>query len=223
MARPLLLVLALLAVGCSGPILANPVPAEQPIVRPTLAPSRAPDPQPVILPTDDGPHERLTEWWYFTGHLQAEDGRTFGFEDVIFRAERGSFPVTWASHLALTDEAGDRFLYDQRAEVGPQVDRSVPGAGFDLAITGQAVMGVPDVGVEPWTMVGAGGVDRLRAMGTAEPGPGAGDLAGNAFGLALALAPPTPSPTTMRTGTSTSGRPGVPTTTPPRRCPRPAP
>ena len=48
-------------------------------------------------------------------------------------------------------------------------------------------MGVPDVGVEPWTMVGAGGVDRLRAMGTAEPGPGAGDLAGNAFGLDLAL------------------------------------
>ena len=35
------------------------------------------------------------------------DGRRFGFEFVIFRAERGAFPVTWASHLALTDETGD--------------------------------------------------------------------------------------------------------------------
>ena len=54
----------------------------------------------------------------------AADGRRFGFEFVVFRAERGSFPVAWASHLALTDESGDRFLYDQRSEVGPQVDRS---------------------------------------------------------------------------------------------------
>jgi len=187
MARLLLLVLALVAVGCSVPILANPVPPEQPVVRPTPAPSRVPDPQAVILPADDGPHDRLTEWWYFTGHLAGGDGRTFGFEYVIFRAERGTFPVSWASHLALTDETGDRFLYDQRAEVGPQVDRSVPGAGFDLAITGQTVLGLPDVGVEPWTMTGASGVDQLAAMGVAAVGAGAGELGGTAFGLDLAL------------------------------------
>ena len=35
---------------------------------------------------------------------EAGGGRRFGFEFVIFRAERGAFPVTWASHLALTDE-----------------------------------------------------------------------------------------------------------------------
>ena len=49
---------------------------------------------------------------------RAADGRRFGFEYVIFRAERGSLPASWASHLALTDEAGDRFLYAQRCEVG---------------------------------------------------------------------------------------------------------
>ena len=32
-------------------------------------PPRPPDPQPVELPRDDGPHDRLTEWWYYTGHL----------------------------------------------------------------------------------------------------------------------------------------------------------
>jgi predicted secreted hydrolase len=186
--RTLLLApLALLLAACGGPILANPVPPEKPIERPTPAPSRLPDPQPVVIPRDDGPHDRLTEWWYFTGHLAAEDGRTFGFEDVIFRAERGTFPVTWASHLALTDETGGRFLYDQRAEIGPQVDRSVPGQGFDLAIRGQQSLGVPDLDAEPWRMAGAGGVDRLRALGTAADGPGAGDLGGTAFGLDLAL------------------------------------
>jgi predicted secreted hydrolase len=179
--------LALVVAGCSAPILANPVPPEKPIVRPSPAPSRAPDPQPVVLPRDDGPHDRLTEWWYFTGHLVAEDGRTFGFEDVIFRAERGTFPVSWASHLALTDETGDRFLYDQRAEIGPQVDRSVPEEGFDLAIAGQTVFGVPDAGVAPWTMAGVGGHDRLMAAGTAASAPGAGDLGATGFGLDLTL------------------------------------
>ena len=79
---------------------------------------------PVVLPRDDGPHDRLTEWWYYTGHLRGEDGARFGFEYVVFRAERGGFPVTWASHLALTDETGGRFHYAQRNEIGPQVDRS---------------------------------------------------------------------------------------------------
>ncbi len=112
-----------------------------PVARPTTPvaterPVAAADPVPIALPADDGPHDRLTEWWYYTGHLRADDGRRFGFEYVIFRAERGSFPVSWASHLALTDESGRRFRYDQRSEVGPQADRSQPGGGFDLSIIG---------------------------------------------------------------------------------------
>ena len=82
----------------------------------TPAPFIAPDPQPVVLPADDAPHHRLTEWWYDTGHLVAADGRHFGFEFVIFRAERGGFPVTWASHLALTDETGGTFRFAQRSD-----------------------------------------------------------------------------------------------------------
>ncbi len=37
---------------------------------------RAVDPVPIVLPRDDGPHDRLTEWWYDTGHLRATDGTT---------------------------------------------------------------------------------------------------------------------------------------------------
>ena len=36
---------------------------------PTDRPAAAADPQPVVFPRDDGPHDRLTEWWYYTGHL----------------------------------------------------------------------------------------------------------------------------------------------------------
>ena len=128
--RPLLAVAlagALLAslTACGGgspgmPILANPVPAAPSVAPRTPPPMAVADPLPVVLPRDDGPHDRLTEWWYYTGHLRAADGTRYGFEFVIFRAERGRFPTSWVSHLAITDETGDRFLYSQRLEVGPR-------------------------------------------------------------------------------------------------------
>jgi predicted secreted hydrolase len=160
-ARALLVVASLLAVAaCSGPILANP-PAQQPVViSPTEPPVAVADPIPIELPRDDGPHDRLTEWWYYTGHLRDSDGGRWGFEYVIFRAERGGFPVSWASHFALTDETGDRFHYAQRSEVGPQVDHS-NAAGFDLSIVG-ADPERPDTVIQPpWKMAGSDGVDHL--------------------------------------------------------------
>ena len=125
--------------GGGAPILANPVPAAPSVPPRTAPPAAIADPIPVVLPRDDGPHDRLTEWWYYTGHLRADDGSHYGFEFVIFRAERGLFPTSWVSHLAVTYETGDRFLYGQRLVVGPQVDRS-PRApdgtptGFDLSL-----------------------------------------------------------------------------------------
>jgi predicted secreted hydrolase len=174
------LALGLLAAGCSGPLLANAVPSGRPAATPAAtSPARSPDPQPVSLPDDDAPHDRLTEWWYYTGHLEAEDGRRFGFELVTFRAERGRFPVSWAAHLAVTDEAGGRFLYDQRAEVGRQVDGSSPGEGFDLSVTGDLVPGVR--APQPaWRMAGAGDRHQLHA-------PGPRSAAGASFALSLDL------------------------------------
>jgi predicted secreted hydrolase len=157
----------LLAAGCSpgGRVLGiDPTSPPPPA---TASPTQPPpeDPTPVSLPRDDGPHDRLTEWWYYTGHLRSGDGRRFGFEFVIFRAERGEFPVAWASHLAVTDEAGGAFAYDQRTEIGPQVDRGAVN-GFDLAIRSSDFEGVP-LPVEPWTLRGSGGVDGLRAESSA--------------------------------------------------------
>ena len=104
----------------------------------------------------------------------------------MFRAERGAFPVSWASHLAITDESGERFLYDQRSEVGPQVDRSVPGEGFDLAISGDVLPGVRDT-VEPWRMRGMLTHHELEARGEAGPD-------GTPIGLRLSLEDPVAEP-----------------------------
>jgi predicted secreted hydrolase len=125
-----------------------------------------------VFPRDDGPHDRLTEWWYVTGHLSglADDarGRRFGFEYVIFRAERGDFPPAWASHLAITDETGGVFHYAQRQEIGAGVDRSPRGVtgepvGFDLAMSGIDPTDPTTLGRSPWTMAGQGDVADLAA------------------------------------------------------------
>ena len=183
--------------GCGGgPILANePLVFPTPPV-PTAAPSRQPDPIPVELPRDDGPHDRLTEWWYYTGHLgtHEESGgkRTFGFEAVVFRAERGGVPVAWASHLALTDEDGQTFTYAQRSEIGPQVDRSPRAAdgtpsGFDLRISGLSpdlvTKGAPPVASSPWQLAGSNGTDHIEAALSPEEAT----ASGRAFGLSLDL------------------------------------
>jgi predicted secreted hydrolase len=177
-----------LVAACGGaPIIANPplVLVPPPTAQPTVAPPA--DPLPIELPRDDGPHQRLTEWWYYTGHLVADDGRHFGFEAVIFRAERGDLPVSWASHLALTDEAGDRFLYAQRSEIGPTVDRSAaatqPGLGFDLAIRGLDPAIPESLTRSPWRLLGSDGHDHIEAALSAQEAT----AAGAPFGLTLDL------------------------------------
>jgi predicted secreted hydrolase len=63
-----------------------------------------------------------TEWWYYTGNLQASDGHRFGFELTFFRHGVERVPATsvwdvqdvWFAHLALSDIDGNRFLHTER-------------------------------------------------------------------------------------------------------------
>jgi predicted secreted hydrolase len=101
---------------------------------------------PVSFPRDEAPHDLLTEWWYYTGHLAADDGAVYGFESVIFQSLRGDFPPYYAAHVAITDHARAAFRYDQRAgaaAVGA-------GPGFDLRLG-------------DWAWRGHEGRDRLEA------------------------------------------------------------
>ena len=123
--------------GCGRPILANA--GRTPAAR---APPRgdrraALDPLPVELPARRRPHDRLTEWWYYTGHLRtAADGARDSAS-----SSSSSVPSAATSRspghrtCAITDEAGGRFLYDQRSEVGRGSSAPRPDGqpcGFDL-------------------------------------------------------------------------------------------
>lgn len=78
------------------------------------------------FPHDHGAHDNFrTEWWYYTGHLTAEDGRRFGYQVTFFRRgvepERvGSNPSRWAirqlylAHVALSDLDRQRFHYAEK-------------------------------------------------------------------------------------------------------------
>jgi predicted secreted hydrolase len=179
-ALAILAVVALLLAGCSGgPVLANaPVVRPSPLATPAATPLPA-DPQPISLPRDDGPHGRLTEWWYYTGHLRdVASGRRYGFEFVVFRAERGDFPVSWASHLAITDQSGDRFVYAQRSEVGPQVDGSPRGANGEPTGFALTVDPAPSSGTA--ATPGAAGAAAPGASGASSAGGAPGDSPGAA-------------------------------------------
>lgn len=75
------------------------------------------------FPQDHGAHERFrTEWWYYTGHLTAANGRPFGFQLTFFRRaippdQVKTDPSKWSihqlylAHFALTDLASGQFLY----------------------------------------------------------------------------------------------------------------
>ena len=93
------------------------------------------------FPRDHGAHERFrTEWWYYTGHVTAADGRRFGFELTFFR--RGippdqiqTLPSKWSiqqlylAHFALTDLNSGRFYYADKVsreglgKAGAETDR----------------------------------------------------------------------------------------------------
>ena len=118
---------------------------------PTRAAAALLTPQPAIeevrFPDDEAPHDMLTEWWYYTGHLFTEDGDRYGFEYVFFQANRGSFPPYYAAHLAITDNPAGTFSYAEKA--GPDAI-SDTDEGFNLEL-------------DDWSMSGALGTDQLTA------------------------------------------------------------
>jgi predicted secreted hydrolase len=74
------------------------------------------------LPQDQGPHPDFqTEWWYYTGNLETQDGRHFGYQLTFFRRAllppqlAIKRPSDWATnqvymaHFALTDVATNSY------------------------------------------------------------------------------------------------------------------
>jgi predicted secreted hydrolase len=135
----LCLSVSLSVTGCArqrSEVVLAPYPA--PVSRPST---------PIQFPRDEAPHDNLTEWWYYTGHLKTDDGRRFGFELVFFQTVRGDYPVQYLAQFAITDPARDAFQHASRTAQGSQIGRH---DGFDLAVA-------------EWRMSGALGRDELQA------------------------------------------------------------
>jgi predicted secreted hydrolase len=100
----------------------------------------APAPVPVEFPRDEAIHaDFLMEWWYFTGHLEGPDGEDFGFEQVVFRGQRGNLEG-FVSHAAMTDNGAETFQYRQEAALPFAVIREAE-VGYDFDVRGLAMRG----------------------------------------------------------------------------------
>lgn len=115
-----------------------------------VAPSGAVPGATVNFPQDEAPHNNLMEWWYYTGHLATTDGSNYGFEYVIFQANRSNFPPGYVSHFAITDLNKQTFKYDQQLVMANQKIVTGGDKGFNLA-------------VGSWTMQGLAATDHLKA------------------------------------------------------------
>jgi predicted secreted hydrolase len=107
------------------------------------------------FPRDHAAHDGYqSEWWYYTGHVRAADGRRFGYELTFFRVGLKPGDVKPAAgqsgwrgnqfyfaHFALTDESGKSFTHVERFA------REALGAG-------SASVAALDVHVNDWYLVG---------------------------------------------------------------------
>ncbi len=151
-----------------------------------------------VFPRDHAAHPPFaTEWWYYTGHLQARDERGkqrhFGYQLTFFRQALKLRAVRrqskWAArdiifaHLALTDETRQQFYFTDRI------------ARAALGLAGAAVK-TPHIWLGDWSLRFARGEQRLRASGTDASGTntvGNNSNSGTPFALDLtqrALEPP---------------------------------
>ncbi len=106
---------------------------------PAQAFARVGEPRKFIFPADHGPHnEYRSEWWYFTGNIDAGEERRFGYQLTFFRfrprAGETSGSSRWRTehfymaHFALSDINNERIHAFERFSRGAA---GLAGAGAD--------------------------------------------------------------------------------------------
>ena len=81
------------------------------------------------FPADHYSHPDFkTEWWYYTGHLESESGKGYGYQVTFFRfgvrdrqnelKEKPLFTELYMAHFALSDLATKKFIYRERINRG---------------------------------------------------------------------------------------------------------
>jgi predicted secreted hydrolase len=82
----------------------------------------------ITFPRDHFSHPDFkTEWWYYTGHLQTEKGKNYGYQVTFFRfglrdrqseENRPLFTDLYLAHFALSDKQERKLLFWERANRG---------------------------------------------------------------------------------------------------------
>jgi predicted secreted hydrolase len=107
------------------------------------------------FPKDHGRHDGFkTEWWYFTGHLRERaTGRQFGYQLTFFRSAfvptATTRPSAWAmkdlyfAHAAVSDVAGERFVYADRLSRGREKLAMAAEGSLDVVLKDWSVATTP--------------------------------------------------------------------------------
>jgi predicted secreted hydrolase len=83
----------------------------------------------MAFPADHYSHpDYKTEWWYYTGHLETESGKRYGYQVTFFRfgvrdrqnnrQEQPLFTDLYMTHFALSDSAKKEFRFRERINRG---------------------------------------------------------------------------------------------------------
>jgi len=112
--------LAFAAALAAGAACSSDPPARD--VPPPSDPRPTAVPRAVSLPADEAEHSSTIEWWYYNGHLEAEDGREFGFHFVVFQAFTGGGLPVYSAQFALTDPERREHEASFRLAAGAQQD-----------------------------------------------------------------------------------------------------
>jgi predicted secreted hydrolase len=74
---------------------------------------------PVQLPADDAfLDQEDVQWWYWTGHLETEEGKRYGFEVVFFSFDSFVIFQDQLTQAAVTDIDGNAFHFEEYVEFG---------------------------------------------------------------------------------------------------------
>jgi predicted secreted hydrolase len=75
-------------------------------------PSEAKQVASLHFPQDELAHDVPLEWWYYTGHLQAQSGDAWGFQFTVFKRRTGA--DLYLGNFAITDHQQKSFFFTEK-------------------------------------------------------------------------------------------------------------
>jgi len=86
----------------------------------------------VSFPEDEWPHNETVEWYYWTGHLETNEGRWFGYE-LVFFIYKINGQQRQTVHSAVTDIQKNTFNYTIQSSINP-IPRSGEPLQFEVSV-----------------------------------------------------------------------------------------